>query len=418
MLLVLGKRKATRYVLHSSDISASPRPEPSTSTANLTVYDTPAEPSSKKARHPCTYSGYTKSYSKVAHAKSHLPESEHPYVCNNLTFRHLHCTVEGCNEVFAKHHQLRSRTYQAHALPPGTKFYTCTHPGCTKFFNTSHKLKSHVKTHDDSYTFWVHKRCTCARPNCLPSSNTDSTYYPIWISSRLIYARPTQGHPPTCMHFSCNRQIFASQHNLRAHQKLHEQQELEAVLADVEPSEATDLPRKRRRGGEVGRDWKCDKCRKEFKSMKALTTHNVIHLGHRNHVCPHQHYSSAFSYKKLLDRHLAKIHSARSDQSVADPSESDGATTTDADTDCPDNESADSIAHLSIDRITEHAYSPRSRMPTSKTIWCPYPNVEDLLLLPLEIPLSGSSAHCHRILTYKSKVDSWVRSHRGSARRS
>jgi hypothetical protein len=62
------------------------------------------------------------------------------------------CTVEGCNKVFAKHHQLRSHTCQAHA-PPGTKPYMCTHPGCTKSFDTNQKLKGHIKTHDGSCTF-------------------------------------------------------------------------------------------------------------------------------------------------------------------------------------------------------------------------------------------------------------------------
>ncbi|KAG1879837.1 hypothetical protein F4604DRAFT_1751872 [Suillus subluteus] len=66
------------------------------------------------------------------------------------------------------------------------------------------------------------------------------------------------------MHSSYHRQTLASQHNLRAHQGLYKQQELEAVLADVEVTEATDLPRKCRRGGEVG---KCDKCGKECKSV-------------------------------------------------------------------------------------------------------------------------------------------------------
>ncbi|KAG2347612.1 hypothetical protein BDR05DRAFT_974100 [Suillus weaverae] len=362
---VLGKRKATRYVLH---ISAT--------------------------CHPCTYSGCTKSYSKACRLaehirshtgehtqKSHLPESGRPYVCTEpvtcqrrfWTFQHLQvhenthsgaksyaCAVEDCNEVFTKHHQLRFHTCQAHA-PPGTKPYMCTHPGCTKSFDTNQKLRSHVKAHDGS----------CA-----------------------VYARVREGH-------AYIGRTFASQHNLRAHQKLHEQQELEAVLADVELSEATDSPCKRRHGGEVGRDWKCDKYGKESR--------------------PH-----------LLERHLAKIHSTRSDQSVTDPSESDGATTTGTDIDCPDNELADSAAHLIIDRITGHAYSLRSRMPTSKIIRCPYPNVEDLLLLPPDTPLSGSSAHCDHILTRaydlrrhlkaehgldgdKSKVDSWVRSHRGSA---
>ncbi|KAG1740797.1 uncharacterized protein EDB91DRAFT_339426 [Suillus paluster] len=461
---VLGKRKATRYILH---LSASPQPEPSTST---TVNDTP-RPASKKARHPCTYSGCTKSYSKAcrlaehirshtgerpyvcltcqksylreshlqAHAKSHLPESERPYVCTESatcqkrfwTFQHLQvhenthsgakcyaCSVEGCDEVFAKHHQLRSHTCEAHA-PPGTKPYMCTHPGCTKSFDTNQKLRGHLKTHDD-------KRYTCAHPNCLPSSNTDPIYYPTWTS---LQAHIRDAHPPTCMHPSCDGRTFASQHNLRAHQKLHEQQDLEAVLAGAELSDAADSPRKRRRGGEVGRDWKCDKCGKEFKSIRALTTHNnVIHLGHRNHVCPHQYCSSAFGYKHLLERHLAKIHSTMSDQSVAETSESEGDMTTD--TDGPDNDLPDSAAHLSIDRITGQAYSLRSRMPTSKTVRCPYPDIEGLLLLSPDPPLSSSSVRCEHILTRaydlrrhlkaehglvgdKSKVDSWVKSHRG-----
>jgi general transcription factor IIIA len=69
------------------------------------------------------------------------------------------------------------------------------------------------------------------------------------------------------MHTSCNGRTFTTQHNLRAHQKLHERQELETVLAGVETPITADSPRKRRRGGELGRDWKCDKCGKEFKSV-------------------------------------------------------------------------------------------------------------------------------------------------------
>lgn len=84
-------------------------------------------------------------------------------------------------------------------------------------------------------------------------------------------------HPPTCMHPKCNGRTFASQHNLRAHQKLHEQQEAEAHLYHADtPDAAQDVtdaegsqPRKRRRGGEFGRDWKCDfaGCSRDFKSV-------------------------------------------------------------------------------------------------------------------------------------------------------
>ncbi|OJA20288.1 hypothetical protein AZE42_12387 [Rhizopogon vesiculosus] len=139
------------------------------------------------------------------------------------------------------------------------------------------KLRGYFKTHDNKRYTWSHL-------SCLPSSSTDSIYYPTWTS---LQAHIREAHPPTCMHASCNGRTFASQHNLRAHQKLHEQQELEALLSSVEIPGTTDHPRKRRRGGEVGRDWKCDKCGKEFKSMKALTTHNnVIHLGSQKSRMP------------------------------------------------------------------------------------------------------------------------------------
>ncbi|KAG2034801.1 hypothetical protein BDR03DRAFT_1013112 [Suillus americanus] len=134
----------------------------------------------------------------------------------------------------------------------------------------------------------LYPKCDIVNPRISSATMTDA-------ADAQAYIRET--HPPTCLHHSCNEQIIAPQPNLHAHQKLHEQQELEAALADVEPSEATDLPHRHRRSGEVGRDWKCGK---EFKSMKALTTHNdVIHLGYRNHVCPYQHCFSAFGYTKL-----------------------------------------------------------------------------------------------------------------------
>lgn len=57
--------------------------------------------------------------------------------------------------------------------------------------------------------------------------------------------------------------------------KLHEQQEVERViLEDANDDTADDedemgRPKKRRRGGEVGRDWACEEegCEKDFKSV-------------------------------------------------------------------------------------------------------------------------------------------------------
>ena len=61
--------------------------------------------------------------------------------------------------------------------------------------------------------------------------------------------------------------------------KLHEEREVEAGLdadgdeeADGEGNQGETRPEKRRRGGEMGRDWKCEieGCGKDFKSVRHL----------------------------------------------------------------------------------------------------------------------------------------------------
>ncbi|KAH7921273.1 hypothetical protein BV22DRAFT_1038843 [Leucogyrophana mollusca] len=416
---VLGKRKAA-LVLHLSSASECELP-------------------AKKARHRCTYPGCTKSYTKPcrlaehtrshtgerpfictvcqksylreshlqAHSQSHKPESERPLVCTTCekrfwTLQHLHiheaihsgaktyaCTKASCDKVFAKHHQLRDHLCTVHA-PPGTKPYQCTHDACAKSFATNQKLRAHLKTHDD-------KRYTCSHTACLPSTSSSqpTNFYATWSA---LQSHIRTAHPPTCT--TCDR-TFASHANLRAHAKLHEQKEVEHLLGDHEEDEGDEGERKRkkRRGGEVGRDWKCDfsECGKDFKSKKALTTHHKItHLGRRDHICPHAHCTSAFGYKHLLQRHLAKIHSSPThNSSISNPappsaqmarddstSETDPEPETDADVDKPlDDDQDDPTAFkFDIDLITGKFYAQsHSAKPNSKHIHCPWPDVAGLL---------------------------------------
>jgi hypothetical protein len=124
------------------------------------------------------------------------------------------------------------------------------------------------------------KRYTCVHLTCLGSSSIVPTFYPTW--SALQHHIRT-AHPPTCPHPSCNGRTFTQQKGLRAHMRLHEQREVEAELeasiadagsdsddGDHDSSPIAMPPRKRRRGGEVGRDWKCteDGCDKDFKSVR------------------------------------------------------------------------------------------------------------------------------------------------------
>lgn len=83
-------------------------------------------------------------------------------------------------------------------------------------------------------------------------------------------------HPPTCPYAACGGRTFSAQKGLRAHLRIHAERELEAELerhcgaGAGDEGEADDRPRKRRRGGEVGRDWACEEpgCEKDFKSVR------------------------------------------------------------------------------------------------------------------------------------------------------
>ena len=149
-----------------------------------------------------------------------------------------------------------------------------------------------------------------------------------------------------------------------------------------------------------------------FVQKRALTTHhNVIHLGQRNHVCPHVHCNSAFGYKHLLERHLAKLHSLKSvHEETASEQEAPTTDTGDA---------------LDIEAITGKAYAARLQSATS--IRCPYPHVGALVASTATSDASGASFSktCEHVLTRaydlrrhlrsehgvdteKKKVDAWV----------
>ena len=127
------------------------------------------------------------------------------------------------------------------------------------------------------------KRYTCVHPTCLPNSSNFPTYYSTWTA---LQHHTRTAHPPSCSYASCNNRTFASQHGLRAHLKLHEQSEKEIELNDAiaenegDDGDYDERPKKKRRGGELGRDWKCgvEGCMKDFKSVSLPSTTTSVSL--------------------------------------------------------------------------------------------------------------------------------------------
>ncbi|KAJ7072584.1 transcription factor iiia [Mycena amicta] len=401
---VLGKRQRSHFVLQVSAITdPSHVPKSLPIIVNGTLVD-----SGTKKRYQCTHPGCLKAYTKPsrlnehershtgqrpfscdqcsksflreshlhAHARSHLPNSDRPFSCEESncdkrfwTAQHLRahtewhsgtkpfvCPEENCDQAFAKHHQLRTHRSTVHAIP-GTKPYQCEHDGCAKSFSTSQHLRTHSKVHDE-------KRYTCANPVCLAGGNL--TFFPTWTA---LQQHSRTAHPPTCNHVSCNGRTFSSQKGLRGHLKLHEQQDAEAEFDGGLPSDSENPPRKKRRGGEFGRDWKCDveDCNKDFKSQKALTTHvNITHLGRRDFACSYENCGQSFGYKHILQRHIAKHHAAPSEPP---PSEDED-----------EEPQSGVVAEADIGTITgdNYAQSARQKLAAATALPCPYPDLSGL----------------------------------------
>ncbi|KAH9045919.1 hypothetical protein EDB83DRAFT_2638027 [Lactarius deliciosus] len=382
-----------------------------------------------------------------AHVRSHLSNSDRPFACEESdcdkrfwTAQHLRahkevihfgekpfkCDHAGCTAAFLKHHRLRAHLASEHASP-GTKPYQCDHEECTKSFSTNQKLRAHLKVHEEN-------RYTCVNATC--RAGPESAFYPTWTA---LQHHMRMVHPPTCPHEECAGRTFSAQKGLRAHLRLHEQRAIEEHEHASSEDEA--LPRKRRRGGEVGRDWKCEVegCTKDFKSKKALTTHHAItHLGKRDFVCTVDGCGRAFGYKHILQRHQARGHNNDKDEdgedaeqhADADGESSDGGETR---TRPKKRKTRHATSHSTsiIDEITGVAYAKRSAGGQAP-LKCPHPTMEGL---PSALPASRQSlwsedaAPCeyvfrraydlrrhlqavHGISLDKEVVDAWARKER------
>ncbi|CAE6408708.1 unnamed protein product [Rhizoctonia solani] len=276
-----------------------------------------------------------------------------------------------CSLAFSKHGALRLHIAESHS-PPGTKPYRCEHPGCTQSFATNQKLQTHVKVHDVT-------RYACAHPDCSNSTTSTTTQFSTWS---LLQEHMRSVHPPMCPYPACNGRTFTSSKGLRGHIKTHRDRELEAGYAadsstvshkrahtETDPvNEGSEPPPKRRRGGEVGRDWSCpiSDCDKSFKSKKAQQDHfRVTHEGLRRFACPKNGCNKMFGYKHVMQRHLERHHRPQEDEST-----SSQPTSTDQEKDTGTSRIIALITGRDYDEPPQKARAARPR-----TINCPWPDV-------------------------------------------
>ncbi|KAL1410789.1 hypothetical protein Q8F55_001731 [Vanrija albida] len=312
--------------------------------------------------HKCDECGqtYLRASHLAAHLRTHKSEEEKPFVCDIgdcscgkkfWTATHLkrhqeaqdraevhECEV--CHETFTKTHLLREHVAEVHA-PSGSKPFACAHPGCGKSFAMKQQLRTHERTHDTS-------RYTCSHPDHTERMPTFQTWTALQVHMR-------DAHPPACPHAECNGRTFKSAKHLRAHLKVHADQEadlatrpldeidtLPPVLADglsrrqrskrkreslaapattdserendqdgeyVPPAtETASPPRKLARvlGGDAGKEWWCSHqgCGATFKTRFARDEHaSSTHAPSAKHKCAQC--GRAYRRPASLKRHMA-----------------------------------------------------------------------------------------------------------------
>ncbi|KAF8333064.1 uncharacterized protein EI90DRAFT_2917034 [Cantharellus anzutake] len=346
------------------------------------------------------------------HSRTHLSYEERPFLCNfaadtcdkrfwteqklktHIQCVHeraklFECSAEGCNEAFSKNQQLRTHFVAAHCTP-GSKRFPCGHEGCLKSFPTSQKLRNHAKSHELNRYACVHPSCTQSglQDGSTSASSPTLRYFGTWTE---LQQHIRVVHPPTCPHAECDGRTFTTKTGLKAHLRLHEQREREAELlhaledecnGDDGHDESSERAVKRRRGGEIGRDWHCpeDSCDKAFKSKFALNKHvNISHLGLKPFTCPEADCQKTFGYKHVLRQHIEKVHRGK-DQENHD--EEDDSTTSVAN----QREENHQGRSLAIDFLTGLHYttnpeSQNNHSSTGRDIHCPWPDAFQMHLV-------------------------------------
>jgi hypothetical protein len=99
----------------------------------------------------------------------------------------------------------------------------------------------------------------CSDARCITSNNH---HFQTWTA---LQAHLKSEHLPACNYPVCKGRTFASQKNLKAHLRTHEDHDLQDVLVKASGLDVNDG----KKNNDIGRDWQCEweDCPKAFKSV-------------------------------------------------------------------------------------------------------------------------------------------------------
>ncbi|XP_076446910.1 uncharacterized protein LOC143284141 [Babylonia areolata] len=162
--------------------------------------------------------------------RQHSSEAAHKYKCE----------VEGCQETFRKHHQLRTHSYTHTSVNP----YRCSHPGCLRTFQTTTRLRRHSKVHQGyqcdqegctlSFGKWTELRQHKSKDHLEEHRCEDcsKTFPKRYLLNNHLRSHHEEKSPLSCPYAECDR-MYWDRRNLKAHiKRYHEEQRFSCEQQD------------------------------------------------------------------------------------------------------------------------------------------------------------------------------------------